>query len=145
MCLVWFVMCALGLLCNVCDDLTVLSFACMYSGTNECIVCYLQDCWFSCGVVPTCGWTLPLLWVKWRHTFRTAQSCNPLNCTVLPAVLLCTAARYSLPSVLCCTALRCRENQALLASGWGDEEGGVGPLNPHYDPELYQEYDEVRS
>ena len=28
----------------------------------------------------------------------------------------------------------------LLKAGWGDEEAGAGPLNPHYDPDLYQSY-----
>lgn len=37
-----------------------------------------------------------------------------------------------------------RSNQALLASGWGDEEADSGPLNPNYDSQRYTDYDEVR-
>ncbi len=41
-----------------------------------------------------------------------------------------------------CTVFR--HTQALLASGWGDEESGAGVLNPNYDPALYQDYGAVR-
>lgn len=29
-----------------------------------------------------------------------------------------------------------RRTKELLKRGWGDEESGSGPLNPHYDPEV---------
>ncbi len=37
--------------------------------------------------------------------------------------------------VLTCSCLL-----ALLQSGWGDAEGDVGVLNPHYQEELYDQY-----
>lgn len=33
-----------------------------------------------------------------------------------------------------------KSRQALLKGGWGDEEADTGPLNPNYDPELYESY-----